>query len=71
VQDISQITLDKLASRQIGHLGLVAGIIDELGITGILNKELPKNVRSHALAFQHHQGYDPERTRTQRTTYLR
>lgn len=44
-----QFTQDNLTSRQIGHLGLVAGIIDELGITEILDQELPKT-RNHALS---------------------
>ncbi len=44
-----QFTPDNLTSQQIGHLRLVAGIIDELGITEILDHELPKT-RNHALS---------------------
>jgi transposase len=49
LQQIPYTTSDNLSSRQIGHLGLVAGIIDELGITQVLDQELPKT-RNHALS---------------------
>ena len=38
-----------ISARQIGHLGIVAGAIDELGITDIISRELPKS-RDHTLS---------------------
>ena len=37
-----------LVSRQIGHLGLVAGMIDELGISALIDEAMPKT-RDHFL----------------------
>jgi len=42
-------TSKDFTTRQIGHLGLVAGAIDELGITEIIDQELSKS-RNHALS---------------------
>ena len=46
--DYSGLTSENFTSKQIGHLGLVAGMIDELGITGIIDEALPKT-RDHVL----------------------
>lgn len=43
-----QFTSQDFASRQIGHLGLFAGTIDELGISAIIDEALPKT-RDHIL----------------------
>jgi len=43
-----QFTSQDFASRQIGHLGLVAGMIDELGISAVIDEALPKT-RDHIL----------------------
>jgi len=48
VQDISGLTSQNFTSKQIGHLGLVAGMIDELGISGIIDETMPKT-RDHIL----------------------
>jgi transposase len=48
VQDISGLTSQNFMSKQIGHLGLVAGMIDELGISGIIDEAMPKT-RDHIL----------------------
>jgi transposase len=48
VTDYSGLTSENFTSKQIGHLGLVAGMIDELGITGIIDDALPKT-RDHVL----------------------
>ncbi len=45
----AKFTSKDFTTRQIGHLGLVAGAIDELGITEVIEKELPKS-RNHALS---------------------
>jgi transposase len=49
VQEKYQFASDNLSSRQIGHLGLFSGIIYELGITQVLDQELPKT-KNHALS---------------------
>jgi len=39
----------------IGHLGIVPGTFDSLGITGVMNRAIPKNRHhnlSHALVFE-------------------
>ena len=46
--DFSGLTSQNFTSKQIGHLGLVAGMIDELGLTGIIDEALPKT-RDHVL----------------------
>lgn len=46
---IAKFTSKDFTTRQIGHLGLVAGAIDELGITEVIDRELPKS-RNHALS---------------------
>ena len=46
---IAKFKAKDFTTRQIGHLGLVAGAIDELGITEVIEKELPKS-RNHALS---------------------
>lgn len=46
--ELSGLTSQNFTSKQIGHLGLVAGMIDELGITGIIDNALPKT-RDHVL----------------------
>ena len=43
-----QFTSQDFTSRQIGHLGLVAGMIDELGISAVIDEALPKT-RDHIL----------------------
>lgn len=43
-----QFTSKDFTSRQIGHLGLVAGMIDELGISAVIDEALPKT-RDHIL----------------------
>ena len=48
MSDFSGLTSQNFTSKQIGHLGLVAGMIDELGITGIIDEALPK-ARDHVL----------------------
>ncbi len=48
MQDIPQFKSQDFTSRQIGHLGLVAGMIDELGISAIIDEALPKT-RDHVL----------------------
>ena len=48
MQDISGLTSQNFTSKQIGHLGLVAGMIDELGISGIIDETMPKT-RDHIL----------------------
>jgi len=48
VTELTGITSENITSKQIGHLGLVAGMIDELGITGIIDEALPKT-RDHIL----------------------
>lgn len=45
----AKFTSKDFTTRQIGHLGLVAGAIDELGITEVIDRELPKS-RNHALS---------------------
>lgn len=44
----SGLTPENFTSKQIGHFGLVAGMIDELGISGIIDETLPKT-RDHVL----------------------
>jgi hypothetical protein len=46
VEKTPQITSQDFTSRQIGHLGLVAGMIDELGISAVIDEALPKT-RDH------------------------
>lgn len=46
--DFSGLTSQNFTSKQIGHLGLVAGMIDEFGLTGIIDEALPK-IRGHVL----------------------
>ena len=46
--DFSGLTSQNFTSKQIGHLGLVAEMIDELGLTGIIDEALPKT-RDHVL----------------------
>jgi transposase len=48
VEKFPQFTSQDFTSRQIGHLGLVAGMIDELGISAVIDEELPKT-RDHIL----------------------
>lgn len=43
-----QFTSKDFTSRQIGHLGLVAGMIEELGISAVIDEALPKT-RDHIL----------------------
>jgi hypothetical protein len=43
-----RINLTEFHVEQIGHLCLVAGMIDDLGITGIIDEVLP-NKRDHVL----------------------
>ncbi|MCX5828605.1 MAG: IS1634 family transposase, partial [Deltaproteobacteria bacterium] len=45
---MSGLTSQNFTSKQIGHLGLVAGMIDELGISGIIDETMPKT-RDHIL----------------------
>lgn len=49
MEGFSELGARNLSSRQIGHLGLVAGMIDELGISAIIDAELPKT-REHTLS---------------------
>jgi transposase len=46
--DFSGLTSQNFTSKQIGDLGLVAGMIDELVISGIIDETLPKT-RDHIL----------------------
>jgi hypothetical protein len=46
--DFSRLISQNFTSKQIGHLGLLAGMIDELGLTGIINEALPKT-QGHVL----------------------
>lgn len=46
--DFPQLRSQDLSARQIGHLGLVAGMIDELGISEVIDTVLPKT-RDHTL----------------------
>jgi len=48
VDKFPQFTSQDFTSRQIGHLGLVAGMIDELGISAVIDEALPKT-RDHIL----------------------
>jgi len=48
VPAFSGLTSQNFTSKQIGHFGLVAGMIDELGISGIIDEALPKT-RDHIL----------------------
>lgn len=48
MQDIPQFKSQDFTSRQIGHLGVVAGMIDDLGISAIIDEALPKT-RDHVL----------------------
>lgn len=48
MEKFPQFTSQDFTSRQIGHLGLVAGMIDELGISAVIDEELPKT-RDHIL----------------------
>jgi transposase len=48
VEPFNQFTSENFTSRQIGHLGLVAGMIDELGISAVIDEALPKT-RDHIL----------------------
>ena len=43
-----QLKSQDFTTRQIGHLGLVAGMIDELGISTVIDEALPKR-RDHVL----------------------
>ena len=43
-----QLKSQDFTTRQIGHLGLVAGMIDELGISAVIDEALPKT-RDHVL----------------------
>ncbi len=49
MDEIWQISAGNVSSRQIGHLGLVAGMIDELGISATIDAALPK-IRDHKLS---------------------
>jgi transposase len=49
MEGMEQIEAGNLSTRQIGHLGLVAGMIDELGISGTIDTALPKT-RGHVLS---------------------
>lgn len=42
MEDSIQFTSKDFTSRQIGHLGLVAGMIDELGILSVIDEAIPK-----------------------------
>jgi len=46
--DFSGLTSQNFTSKQIGHLGLVSGMINELGISGIIDEALLKT-RDHVL----------------------
>lgn len=48
MQELSSFTPNTVSTRQIGHLGLVAGVFDELGISGVIDEALPKT-RDHIL----------------------
>ena len=48
MEKIHQFTSQDFTSRQIGHLGLVAGMIDKLGISAVIDEALPKT-RNHIL----------------------
>jgi transposase len=48
VEPVPQFTAQNFSSKQIAHLGLVAGIIDELGISAVIDNALPKT-RNHIL----------------------
>ena len=48
MEKFPQFKSQDFTSRQIGHLGLVAGMIDELGISGVIDEALPKT-RDHIL----------------------
>jgi transposase len=48
VPAFSGLTSQNFTSKQIGHLGFVAGMIDELCITGIIDEALPQT-RDHVL----------------------
>lgn len=48
MEKFPQFKSQDFTSRQIGHLGLVAGMIDELGISAVIDEELPKT-RDHIL----------------------
>jgi len=48
MEDSIQFTSKDFTSRQIGHLGLVAGMIDELGILSVIDEAIPKT-RDHIL----------------------
>ena len=36
-------TMDKLKIRNIDHLGIIAGIIDQIGLVEIINEEIGEN----------------------------
>lgn len=48
MEPVSQFTAKNFSSKQIAHLGLVAGMIDELGISAVIDDALPKT-RNHIL----------------------
>ena len=48
MEPVSQFTAQNFSSKQIAHLGLVAGMIDELGISTVIDDALPKT-RNHIL----------------------
>lgn len=48
MEKFPQFKSQDFTSRQIGHLGLVAGMIDELGISAVIDEALPKT-RDHIL----------------------
>jgi transposase len=49
MEGVEQIGAGNLSTRQIGHLGLVAGMIDELGVSATIDAALPKT-RDHKLS---------------------
>ena len=48
MKELAKLTSQDFTTRQIGHLGLVAGMIDELGISAVIDEALPKT-RDHVL----------------------
>jgi len=48
VEKFPEFTAQDFSSKQIAHLGLVAGMIDELGISAVIDEALPKT-RNHIL----------------------
>ena len=48
MEKFPEFTAQDFSSKQIAHLGLVAGMIDELGISAVIDEALPKT-RNHIL----------------------